>query len=640
MTVIQIRRGTTSEWTTGNPILAAGEMGYDITLKDTKMGTGSTTWTNLPFLGAAKVSNGEQDVYVEDYLAANRVPGTTDDLAAFNAAIATGKRVRARETTFHVSKSPSWGDNTWFKGSGKGRTIIKLLTSAPGDASLWCNKDLTGNTQGYWADFTLDGFASRPNGATGGNGTRSSGLSLRNAHYWYIDRVSVINPVQHAFDVTNGSLDYPYGGDGVLAGTRSDYIWFDQCDGSGFGDDAFTCHSSDYITYSRCIGFNPRKKENCNAFEIDGDSRYVTLNDNRSYNCYGGIEIKGHDNESAAQGVTINGHISTRDVRSYHFRHIGHHLGPNTDTGAPGDPPTKSAFDIVATNLVSIFPGNRTGFQEDTTPSALNISAFSNVSITNFTAIGDPAYDFAGESVVTLKYLAHNIKLTNFNFRNFKNSAADIYVSGGFNMADRIIIDGVNSLNSSPRVVTIGTGNPFVSVNNINAIAPSVGALYGVDAGYSSDSNFTLGDTINLVGYPTAVRFKSTNYATSDLFRRRMQNAPTGFTRLIDLDPTKDYYFSTSEWATLTDIPSGQSGANFVEHSKIYVNSVMQKVVRNTTGTTQTAAWRVIDVGTKTAGPWNIQSVNDMVPISGILPFGGSPPGGSAAGTVWLVRSS
>jgi hypothetical protein len=45
---IQIRRGTTAEWAAASPVvLAAGEFGYDITLKRTKIGDGTTEWASL-----------------------------------------------------------------------------------------------------------------------------------------------------------------------------------------------------------------------------------------------------------------------------------------------------------------------------------------------------------------------------------------------------------------------------------------------------------------------------------------------------------------------------------------------------------------------------------------------------------------
>ncbi len=47
---IQLRRGTTAEWTAANPvILAAGEPGLDTTLGQIKIGDGTTAWASLPW---------------------------------------------------------------------------------------------------------------------------------------------------------------------------------------------------------------------------------------------------------------------------------------------------------------------------------------------------------------------------------------------------------------------------------------------------------------------------------------------------------------------------------------------------------------------------------------------------------------
>ena len=45
---IQVRRGTTAEWAAASPVvLAAGEPGYDTTLKMLKFGDGATEWASL-----------------------------------------------------------------------------------------------------------------------------------------------------------------------------------------------------------------------------------------------------------------------------------------------------------------------------------------------------------------------------------------------------------------------------------------------------------------------------------------------------------------------------------------------------------------------------------------------------------------
>lgn len=54
---IQLRRGLASEWTSANPILADGEVGYEKDTRKEKVGDGVTAWTSLPY----KIS-GNQDL--------------------------------------------------------------------------------------------------------------------------------------------------------------------------------------------------------------------------------------------------------------------------------------------------------------------------------------------------------------------------------------------------------------------------------------------------------------------------------------------------------------------------------------------------------------------------------------------------
>ena len=48
--IIQIRRDTSSNWTTANPTLAQGELGIETNTSKVKVGTGSTAWTSLGYI--------------------------------------------------------------------------------------------------------------------------------------------------------------------------------------------------------------------------------------------------------------------------------------------------------------------------------------------------------------------------------------------------------------------------------------------------------------------------------------------------------------------------------------------------------------------------------------------------------------
>lgn len=50
VTQIQIRRGTAASWTSANPTLAAGELGFETDTNKIKCGNGSTVWNSLAYL--------------------------------------------------------------------------------------------------------------------------------------------------------------------------------------------------------------------------------------------------------------------------------------------------------------------------------------------------------------------------------------------------------------------------------------------------------------------------------------------------------------------------------------------------------------------------------------------------------------
>ena len=47
----QLRRGMSSVWTKNNPLLAAGEPGYELDTHKVKIGDGTSYWKDLPYIG-------------------------------------------------------------------------------------------------------------------------------------------------------------------------------------------------------------------------------------------------------------------------------------------------------------------------------------------------------------------------------------------------------------------------------------------------------------------------------------------------------------------------------------------------------------------------------------------------------------
>lgn len=64
-TRMQQRRGTSAQWTSANPVLAAGEIGFETDTNQFKMGDGVNTWTNLTYFVDADGVSGSLGDYVE-----------------------------------------------------------------------------------------------------------------------------------------------------------------------------------------------------------------------------------------------------------------------------------------------------------------------------------------------------------------------------------------------------------------------------------------------------------------------------------------------------------------------------------------------------------------------------------------------
>ncbi len=58
-----LRRGTTAEWTSANPVLADGEIGLDTSQDKFKIGDGVTAWNSLAFATGAAGSSGLNPVF-------------------------------------------------------------------------------------------------------------------------------------------------------------------------------------------------------------------------------------------------------------------------------------------------------------------------------------------------------------------------------------------------------------------------------------------------------------------------------------------------------------------------------------------------------------------------------------------------
>ncbi|MEM5014118.1 peptidase G2 autoproteolytic cleavage domain-containing protein [Niallia taxi] len=392
--------------------------------------------------------------------------GITDDTDAFRKALGTGKvRVVVPAGIYVVRglKIPSWVE---LVGDGMGLTIIILHEETPASEWVITNQDyVNGNRNISIKGMTLDWNKTRQGGVGATGGQHSSCLALAKVKFAWMKEVEGINPGLHSFDITAPTYDHAPETDYTKDGCR--FVWIDNCVGSGYGDDGITTHYSEYIWITNNHLSDPDGDahedgvSNSNGIEIDDGSKHVWVINNYTTGNIRGVEVKAHTEWPAAQDVHLIGHTSYRDVRCYDFRHIGHHTVE--------DPDSTTAYDVVVTNCTAIEPVFN-ALYEGLTPRALAISAYVNVNISGFTAIGDPTYDYGDNPVIAIQYKSRNIGMHNFNIRGFKKASADIRLIGGDQKTDNINISNIQIYKSAKVGIAIGSTIYHVNLTNITMI--------------------------------------------------------------------------------------------------------------------------------------------------------------------------
>lgn len=143
-TRIRHRRGTAAQWTTANPVLASGEVGYETDTRQSKVGDGSTPWTSLGYHTdplASKKSANLSDLTSASTARTNLGLGTAATAAssAFDAA-GTAAAAVATEAAARVSADDTKADDAAVVKLTGNQTVAgtKTFSSAPSvpDASF------------------------------------------------------------------------------------------------------------------------------------------------------------------------------------------------------------------------------------------------------------------------------------------------------------------------------------------------------------------------------------------------------------------------------------------------------------------------------------------------------------------------
>lgn len=381
--------------------------------------------------------------------------GEKDSTQAFKEALGNGNvHIHMTEGIYKVTgiKLPN---NTILSGEGKDITTIKFADETPEENIVITNEVMTGDARNIGIkDFTVDGNKWRQDKTlSAAGGSLSSNVRFAGVKHGFAHNIKSVDALLHGIDITYASDTYFYEGDGVRVNEEleSKYIHIDNCETSGFGDDGITTHHSRYLVITNNYSHHATGGGNNNGVEVDDGSQHVMLDNNMTEMNYGGIEVKAHAPASAPNNVLISNHMSIHDSRAYNLRHIGHHRA--------GDPKSKTAHSLMLSNCTAIEPYDNKVYP-NTTPRALVISAYRNVQVSNFSAVGDGRYT-ANQPVVVAQFMSENIMFNGLNITGFKQASADVKLFGGNNRGKKFSFSNINIWNSSANIGIAGGGGLY-----------------------------------------------------------------------------------------------------------------------------------------------------------------------------------
>jgi hypothetical protein len=247
---IQLRRDTAANWTAANPILAQGEVGFEIDTSKSKVGDGVTAWNSRPYTGVATAGwtqNGggavsrtvdsklKDVVSVKDFGAVG--DGVTDDTAAIQAALDSGTaKISVDLGTYRITSRIIIPSNVTLCGDNSKSCIIKMdgadRVCTLGNGSTVSNLTFDSNNFGTSnTDLTCLTVGSNCfvqdvvclNGYTGCNSSTASNSFIANlTTYNHTSRGLQLDPFVTNF-IIDGVISYSNGAAGILIGHGSSY---------------------------------------------------------------------------------------------------------------------------------------------------------------------------------------------------------------------------------------------------------------------------------------------------------------------------------------------------------------------------------------------------------------------------------
>ena len=147
-TQIQTRRGSAATWTSTNPTLAAGEIGFESDTNKFKIGTGSTAWVSLPYASNVSPLTTKGDLYTYSTDNARLAVGANGETLVADSSTSTGLRynpLNALANPVIGGGFDIWQRGTTFTGSNNGfYTADRFFASSGGSFSV--SRQATGDT--------------------------------------------------------------------------------------------------------------------------------------------------------------------------------------------------------------------------------------------------------------------------------------------------------------------------------------------------------------------------------------------------------------------------------------------------------------------------------------------------------------
>ena len=146
-TQIQTRRGTAASWTSTNPTLAAGEIGFESDTNKFKIGTGSTAWASLAYASNVSPLTTKGDLYTYSTDNTRLAVGANGETIVADSSTSTGLRYTPATVVANPvlnSAYQIWQRGTSISTASAGYTADRWYTQTAANGTV--SRQVTGDT--------------------------------------------------------------------------------------------------------------------------------------------------------------------------------------------------------------------------------------------------------------------------------------------------------------------------------------------------------------------------------------------------------------------------------------------------------------------------------------------------------------